>query len=241
MSKTSLTRDQRKELKQKLLASGSPRLQMTGILLLTGLAGFAASALLHALGLEGMALRYLIATAVAYLAFLLCLHLWVRYVASRELSISIDADTIEDVVDIADEVRGLDGTLPRVIPARGHSSSGDLKGLGDLFSIDLDEGAIVVIVAVLLLALAAVAVYFIAVAPAFLGEIVADAFLLGGLYRRVKKLQASDWLPGAIRGSVFFFAVVALIFAGGGFLIQHIDPAITTFGEALRAASAAWQ
>lgn len=240
MNANDTARTLKRELKQKLLATGSPRLQMSFILIFTGLGGFAASALLRALGLDTMALRYLIAAGVSYATFLLCIHLWIRYVAAREMKISIDADTVEDAVDLVDDATDINVSVPRIIPASGHSSSNELEGIKGLFSVDLDEGAIVVIIAVLALALIAIAAYFIFIAPAFLAEIFTDALLVGGLYRKVKNLQASDWLPGAIKGSWVFFLVIAVIFTAGGYLIQYIDPEITTLTQAVKAAAAAW-
>jgi hypothetical protein len=63
-------------LKRRLIRAGSPRLQMTGIVLLTGGAGFLASMGLLAIGVQRMAIRYPLAVILAYAAFLLLLRGW---------------------------------------------------------------------------------------------------------------------------------------------------------------------
>ena len=77
-------RERRVERVRRLLLSrGMPRVQMSLILAVTGLAGFLASfALLHA-GLTRMWLRYPVSVLFAYAVFLLLLRLWL-FLHSRE-------------------------------------------------------------------------------------------------------------------------------------------------------------
>src|SRR5262245_21922363 len=79
--------DHRKKLIERaeriLQRADQPRFQMSIIVLITGGAGFVASyGLLHA-GLNSMAIRYPLAIAFAYLAFLALLRLWLRYQGVR--------------------------------------------------------------------------------------------------------------------------------------------------------------
>ena len=88
-----------------LLRRGMPRLQMSLILLVTGLVGFLTSFVLLRAGLGRMWLRYPLAVIAAYVAFLLLLRLWLayqRWAARRESSSpSFDIDpTGVDVIDI---------------------------------------------------------------------------------------------------------------------------------------------
>ena len=66
------------KIRSHLERDGLPRLQMSLLVALTGISGFAASyVLLHA-GLTEMWLRYLASFAVAYLTFILLLWIWLR-------------------------------------------------------------------------------------------------------------------------------------------------------------------
>lgn len=101
-------------LTDRLRRHGWPRLQMTVMVALTGLAGWLLSAALLHLGLHSMMLRWPVALLGAWGAFLAMLGVWVRL--QRE---SLEPPDPEDVIDTADllsEVR-----LPRV---RGGGSGG---------------------------------------------------------------------------------------------------------------------
>ncbi|NTV97436.1 MAG: hypothetical protein HGA75_18835, partial [Thiobacillus sp.] len=67
-----------RRLRDRLERVGYPRLQMSLIVLVTGGAGFLASALLLRAGLDSLWLRYLCAFALAYPVFLALLWLWLR-------------------------------------------------------------------------------------------------------------------------------------------------------------------
>nr|MBA3240311.1 hypothetical protein [Acidobacteriota bacterium] len=85
-------RRQVERVRRLLLRQGMPRLQMSLILFVTGLAGFLASfALLHA-GVSRMWLRYPVAVLLAYAAFLLMLRLWLFYQQRKGRESSADFD-----------------------------------------------------------------------------------------------------------------------------------------------------
>lgn len=67
-----------RRLRARLVRDGYPRLQMSLIVLLTGGVGFLTSSILLQTGVDTLWLRYLVAFAVAYPAFLLLLWLWLR-------------------------------------------------------------------------------------------------------------------------------------------------------------------
>lgn len=102
-------------VRRQLEQDAYPRLQMGLIVALTGAAGWLLSALLLALGMDQMALRYPAALGGAYLVFLGLLWLWLRTQAQ-------DYDLLPDVVDMA-------------LPRGGHCGTGDVPltsgGSGD--------------------------------------------------------------------------------------------------------------
>ncbi|MBA2341534.1 MAG: hypothetical protein H0V88_14195, partial [Pyrinomonadaceae bacterium] len=69
-----------------------PRLQVSLILLLTGLSGFLISYSLLHLGVSWMWLRYPVAIMVAYCVFLLLLRLWLYYQGRRDSVLNVDID-----------------------------------------------------------------------------------------------------------------------------------------------------
>lgn len=86
------------KLRNYLLRRGLPRIQMTVIVVGTGLAGFGASVALLSLGVSSMAVRYLIAVLLAYASFLFFVRLWIAY-QRRQLELDVDAiDLIPDSV-----------------------------------------------------------------------------------------------------------------------------------------------
>lgn len=71
-------------------------------------------------------------------------------------------------------------------------------------------------------------------APAFLAELLVDAALAAGLYRRLRNPEGSHWLATAVRRTWKPFLGIALIFTVAGALLQTYDPDARTVGDALR-------
>ena len=96
-------------VRRLLLRQGMPRLQMSLILFVTGLAGFLASyALLHA-GVSRMWLRYPVAVLLAYAVFLLLLRLWLFYQQrrGRESSANFDLSGVDGAsLDLSADIGG---------------------------------------------------------------------------------------------------------------------------------------
>ncbi len=74
----------------RLDADGYPRLQMSLLVGLTGLAGLFASVLMLHAGVDAMGVRYPLATGAAYGAFLILLWLWLRTRADDWVDGSLD-------------------------------------------------------------------------------------------------------------------------------------------------------
>ncbi len=89
------------KLRTHLLRRGLPRLEMAVMVAATGLAGFAASAVLLAVGITSMAIRYPAAVFLAYLVFLAFLRLLVEYHRRRH---TLDPDPEEPAFDISHEI-----------------------------------------------------------------------------------------------------------------------------------------
>jgi hypothetical protein len=236
MDRTS--RQIKRDMKNRLLNRGSPRLQMCLILSFTGLSAFAVSTVMVNLGFYSMWLRYLAAMVFAYVGFIFSINMWVRY-ALVQADFTADAvDSIEDCidcVDAADDISSAAGSKLDITSQIGSGGkSGSSGGASDIFGFDLDESAVIVIITVAGLSLLIISIYLIYIAPVFLGEILVDAGLMSGVYKRIRTLQRESWITGAIRGSWHLFAIATVIVVLGGYLVQYIDPDIETIGDIFR-------
>jgi len=231
-------------LRRILLRLHSPRVHMGAIVALTGLSGLLCSfVLLHA-GMHEMWLRYPLSVAVAYVVFLLMIWIWLRL-----------RDSALDVADAVDVVPGPGGSREPVDAwsgGGGHSGGGgasasfgeprveadlspaELEGVDLPGGLDLDEGIFVVIAIALVASAALVAGWLVWAAPTLLAEILFDAALSAGLYRRLKHLQAEHWVFTAVRRTGWQFLLVAVFFTVLGAAIQSMVPGADSIGDALR-------
>jgi hypothetical protein len=233
----------------------APRLQMMLIVALTGAGGFLASAFLLSFGVEALWLRYALAVVLAYLVFLFLLWSWLR----------LRHDDLVDGIDLIDATLRAGAPAPcefgggafggggaggsfddAPAPAShavAHASAGDAAppkaggGLSEAAAgaLDLDELAAVV-VAIAALAGALLAVFSLVwAAPVLLAELVFNAALAAGLYRRLRGVRGEHWLRTALRRTAGPFAVVALLFAVAGGALQHVVPEARSIGQVVDA------
>ncbi len=207
----------------------SPRLQMAFIAALTGASGLLASYLLRIGGMSSMALRYPLAVAVGYLAFLFFLWVWLRWGDGDPSRAEETVDATDLGIEIA---RGGDS-------ADTVSHAADTSSDGGGFDVDVGdgEGAIigVVIVAAIALLTALFAVFsIVSAAPVLFAELLVDAALAGGLYRHVRGIDRDrHWLKTAVARTFWRFAAVAVVAAGAGWAIARAVPGADSIGALL--------
>lgn len=241
--------------RERLLKQGLPRLQMSGLLALTGAAGFLTSFSLLELGVESMAVRYPVVVLAAYAVFLLLLRVWLWMQRDGSWDAGDFIDLTEVVVDGAEGVGSLTGgggsfggggasasfEAPRVpVPKVPAPKSGGGGGKSFDFGLDLDEGGIVVLIAVLILAVAALgtALWVVWSAPVLLAEVLVDGLVLTGLYRRLRREpEPTSWLVGAVRRTWLPALVAAALFCFSGWLLQKAAPEARSIGAAVKAVS----
>lgn len=235
------TREHRIELvKQRLLSNSIPRVHISVIVLLTALAGFFTSFCLLQFGVTAMWVRYPIATAIAYGIFLLLLAIWL-WLQHREF------DVDESLLDVAsgptdggeslhfgggsDFSGGGAGGTVETDPPPASEIMGTSSTPSSGFDLDLEEGWLVVLAIVALLAGVVACLYVIYIAPVLLAEILVDGALIAGLYKRVKPIEERHWLRAAVRQTCVPALLVALFFAIAGFALQRAFPAAHTIGD----------
>ncbi|WP_428415704.1 hypothetical protein [Methylibium sp.] len=242
---------------QRELEEGSwPRLQMSLIVALTGAAGLLFSFLLLRAGVDGMALRYPLALAGAYMVFLFLLWLWLRTQAS-------DYGDVPDPMGLFPGQGGGGGSCEVPVPMQaggggdfgggGASASFDGPGsgwagggasppsssssssIGDAVgSFDADELAIPLIAVALAVGLALASLYVVYVAPVLFAELLLDGALSYTLYRRLRAGDDSPhWFTTALRRTALPFALTGVFLAVVGLALSAYAPGARSLGEAL--------
>ncbi len=223
-------------MRARLLREGFPRVQMFILVALTGLAGFGASALMLLAGLETMALRYTLAMGAAYLVFLALLWLWLHTSASDYL------DFVPDGADAAPD-------LPPALCEEFAGGGGGFDGGGASANVDFgvdsiaekplaavasaEEGAIPLVVILLALGLLLSSLFVVWTAPVLFAEILVDALLAAGLYRRLRALERQHWMVAALKRTVVPFLLTTVLVAGAGWSMQAIAPQAVSIGGVL--------
>lgn len=190
-------------MRLRLLRESFPRIQMFILVLLTGLAGFGASVAMLGAGIDGMALRYTLAMGVAYSVFLLLLWLWLHTSSSDYLEIVTTDGSNADRPDGTSEFAGGAGSFD------GGGASGNYELAPEAGAMDTavdppldilgnaDDGAIPLAVICFALGIVLSSLFVIWSAPILFAEILVDALLAAGLYRRLRVLNPRHWMHAA--------------------------------------------
>jgi hypothetical protein len=216
----------------RLLVRSLPRLQMSIVVALTGAAGFLSSYTLLQLGMDSMAVRYPLAVAVSYGVFLLLLRVWL-YIQRHGLEVDVNPLDLLDATDLVPS--GVRGTADMTHGFSSHASLGD-----GAFSLDFDEGAGLVLLALLVLAVTALgtALWIVWTAPSLLAEVLVDGLVMTGLYRRLRGSQEpSYWLFSAVRRTWVSAVIAALLFSFAGNLLHRAVPEARSIGAAWKVAT----
>jgi uncharacterized membrane protein YgcG len=238
-------------LRQRLLSESFPRLQMSLLVALAGLAAFLCSvALLHA-GLGNMAVRYFFAAAVGYAVFLALVRAWLFY---QERRWSRASDLI-DVVDVGSGGSGSAGEPPPFAGGGGEFGGGGASGSfgpgatppspsssGGPGALDLvpdfDDAWPLVLGAAALFAGLAALVFVVWASPILFAEVLLNAAVLGAVYRRARRRSRAHWLEGVVRRTWIAAVALCLFVAVAGFLLQATAPDARSLGAVLRSRSA---
>jgi hypothetical protein len=248
------TRERRERVvrlvKSRLLRRGQPRLLVSLILLITGLAGFLVSYLLLHSAMTRMWLRYPLAILFAYCVFLLLLRLWLALQRPRRNR--IEGDGVHDMLDVGDALlRSRGGSYSEGFRFSGaggdaggggagsswgesslsSSSSSGSSGGGGGGGFDLDDGAIIVVAIVVIAGALLAVLYVVYIAPALLAEVLVDGVLVAGLYKELKGVEQRHWLRAAVRKTLPPALIAAALFSAGGYALQRAAPEARSVGE----------
>jgi hypothetical protein len=201
------------------------RLAMGFILLLTGVAGVAASWGLLQAGLGQMWMRYPLSVLIAWGVFLCLLWVWIE-IERRYFTADEEVAALLKGRDPADAMRRLK-----------NDDSSVLDWFSDVPDVGDSEGCFVLLVGLTLVCLiffAAAAILNVLIgAPILFAEVFVDAVLVGALYKRIKPMQGQWWVLGAVRHTWRPVALTAAALFVSALIFRYLAPNAHSAGEVL--------
>lgn len=232
-------------MRANLEASAWPRVELSLIIGLSGIAAFLISFSLLRAGLDSMALRYGLAGAAGYLAFLGLIAVWIAW---KRHGFEPDLDLegghhLLDGIDVGSNVFGVrgptsfDGGRSGGGGASGswmESRSGGAGGGGSSWGDELGDslGLVIVIIAAVIGGLLAIG-YVVYLAPVLLAEVLVDAVIIAAISRRVAAADRRDWTATVLRRTWFPALTLIAILVAGGWALQKLAPEARSIGPAL--------
>jgi len=220
-------------MRRHFIAKGYPRVVVMLILALSGLVAFSFSALTLGVGLDEMGRRYLAATVVGYLTFLLLIRAWIALHRVGRDDV-LDLPSLADGASTAADVSGFGGGHSGGAGASGNWLPSEAPGGIDL-DVDLDAAWPVILAAVFLLSGLLAMGYVVYTAPVLLAEVALDAALVTGIYRKLRKEDARYWLGSALRHTWLPATIAAVCLWITGTALQWAMPAARSIGDVVRA------
>lgn len=214
----------RRALEQYFEKRSSPRLILSLVLVLTGLASLVVSLELLRAGLVEMWVRYPIAVLAGYGVFIGLLRLWLEFERSR---FNPRADEVENAV-APPPLRLSESAWEE---RRSRTRWYDYLDFPDVF--DLDEGCAVMFLLGILVALIGLAVFAVLSAQAFLAEVFLDAFIVSVFYRRLRIAAREHWLGTAVRKTWVLALITAALLSMAGWALERAAPGSHSIGPAL--------
>lgn len=112
----------------------------------------------------------------------------------------------------------------------GEASSSLGDGLDVSFNLDLDDALVIVAILAALAAALAASVWVVISAPTLFAEVLFDAALSAGLYRRLRRIDAAEWWRSAIRLTWIPALLTTITFAAAGYVMQCYAPEAASIG-----------
>ena len=244
-------------LRRAIVARHAVRVHVALILAVCFGVGLAVTKLLLMAGIHAMWLRYAVALAVAYGAFLLGVRIWLRYAgyepeARRGQGSSLAGDAV-DAVDVGWSGGG--GGKGADVPVfrgggggtGGGGASARFGGVGFASGdsaaapagggwLDLGDGGWVLLLLIVLVAAAFGAIAWILyAAPAILADAAFAALLSAGLVRPTRRIAATGgWVASVVGHTWIAFAVVFALAMAFAVMAQRHFPDARTLADVIR-------
>jgi len=115
-------------------------------------------------------------------------------------------------------------------PSLGDAAPTDAVETGVGLGLDLDDAVVIVAVLAAVAAAFAASLWVVISAPALFAEVLFDAALSAGLYRRLRKLDGRLWWESAIRRTWVPVLITTVTFAAAGWVMQSYAPEAASIG-----------
>ncbi len=208
-----------------------PRITLSLILALTGVAGLLISFILLKAGWVHMWMRYPVAVLCSYAVLLALIRVWVEIERERFDEADADLENGDDYDPVPDSSSSkLSSFDAQDLP------TGCLDVPGGCLEVGA-EGCLPVILIGVVVSLGAVFFMTVAGAPALVAEVFLDAFLVSVLYRRLKLAHQEHWLGTALRKTWKPVLLTALLLMIGGWALEMIAPESHSLGDAIEGIS----
>jgi hypothetical protein len=214
----------RRALEKYFARRSAPRLILSLILILTGLASLIVSLELLRAGLMAMWVRYPIAVLAGYGSFIGLLRLWLKFERGR---FDPRAEEFESAIAPTPSPAATSNWKERLPRRRWY----DWLDFPDVF--DLDEGCLIALLLGVVVALIGLAVFAILSAQAFIAEVFLDAFIVSVLYRRLRIAAREHWLGTAVRRTWILALLTAALLSLAGWCLEKAAPGSHSIGPAL--------
>lgn len=251
-------------LRTTIVARHAVRVHVALILAACFGVGLAVTRLMLEAGVDAMWVRYAVALAAAYAAFLLGVRIWLRYAgydrfgpAGARGSLAGDAADALDVGWSTGGGSGEGGSVPVFRGGGGGSGGGGASArfggvgfaAGDTGAsppaaaplkgggggLDLGDGGWVLL---LLIAVAAAAfgavAWILYAAPTILADAAFAGMLAAGLVRPARRIATGGWVASVVRHTWVAFAVVLVLALAFAFAAQHRYPDARTLADVIR-------
>lgn len=236
-------------LADRLQQRHHPRLALSAILGGAGGVGFLTSFALLRLGVASMPVRYALAAAAGYLAFLALVRLWAGWYAERQDAAADLTDVLaETAIDTASlsydavpSTFGGGGGMAGGGAGRGFDTDAGVATVdvadGAASLADTDEGALIVVpilIGAVVVAGLAGTVTVLVGAPALLAEVILDAFVATAVYRRLRRLEPQHWTTGILRRTWKPMLAITIVLIAAAAVAQRLVPAAQSIGDLWR-------
>jgi hypothetical protein len=229
--------------RDRLSRRGAPRLQLLFIVALAGTVAFLISAAGLGLGLASMTVRYPLAAACGYLAFIALTRAWIAWQRGRWdsdfdiepefLNLDVPPDETSDL-ELFQGGRSGGGGASGGWSAESSSAASSKAPGGSHVDVDLDELWPIALAAVCAVGALIAILYVVYAAPLLLAEVALDGAVVATLYRRMRRADSAHWESTTLRRTWLPAVVLVASATIAGFAFERIAPDARSIGGVIR-------
>lgn len=227
------------------------RFHMSIILTGTILVGLLSTRILSAANVDSVLLRYPTVVIISYFAFFVFIRLWLLYIKYRDKIIENAADLIDVPFDVqsskpgfstqhsmecgSGEFGGAGASGSFEIPNGAvlqEGSSSIAETAGEASASLLEEGAVILVPLMLILALVfGAGIFLIYEAPIILTEAAFEFVLAGALLKKAKEIDTPNWIGSVFKNTWIPFVFTLSLSVISALLLSHMFPEATNLSE----------